>query len=319
MQGLYSMILEITKEKSNNGFFGGPKSITFDVTFQNEEYVITVEQCVVRKIKIVPKTHANIKDLLSLFLSLEILLMLFDGQFYTTLLASDGTTDITDSINQQESAFFHSADFMQGGNNTLIDFYKILNSDLFHKWMSLKEELDIIHNMFLYTVADIKLPIDIRCAQLVELFEGLSELIHKKYPDFSLNPIQKEKNKKESKLKFRLLSTIEKYGLSLFSEELSCIKNELGTALVNTRNRIAHIKREQKKPYLEDDENLFYSIKLSILYRIVLFDLLGVIDEVDKDNLDKYIAKINSRIGLENFFEKLKNQLKSNDISDQNI
>lgn len=312
------MELEITKKKLNNGFFGGPKAVSFDVIYHNEEYVITIEQCVIRKIRIVSKEHTSIKNLLSLFLSLEILLMLFDGQFYTTVMASDGTTDITDSINQQEAAFFHSADFMLGSNNTLIDFYKILNSDLFHKWLSLKDELDIIHNMYLYSVADIHLPIDIRCAQLVELFEGLAELIHNNYPEFLINPIQKENGKRESTLKFRLISTIEKFGLSLFSEELSCVKDELGTALVNTRNRIAHIKRKQKLPYLESNENLFYTIKLSILYRIVLFDLLGVIDEIDLDKLSRYVDKINNRIGLETFFEKLKIQTKNNDVSDQN-
>lgn len=62
-----------------------------------------------------------------------------------------------------------------------------------------------------------------------------------------------------------LVPVLEQHGIETFS-----------AALKESRNRIAHIKAKQGKLFLDGKESVLYLCKLSMLYRIILFDLLEI-------------------------------------------
>ena len=121
--------------------------------------------------------------ILYVFNNLNTLLMLFDGKFVPIVKISVDSQDITQDFSERVIPIYHSADSMLGSENILIDFSKILNEQIFSDWIELRKELDIFHNMVLYCLSDLKIPIDMKCAFMIEAFEGLSELITLKKPE----------------------------------------------------------------------------------------------------------------------------------------
>lgn len=63
--------------------------------------------------------------------------------------------------------------------------------------------------------------------------------------------------------------------------------------LVNSRNRIAHIKSKQNRKFLNGDESVLYLHKLSLMYRIILLDLLDIPLNRYKERLSNRIETIN--------------------------
>ena len=74
---------------------------------------------------------------------------------------------------------------MIGAWNKLLDFEKVLNVDRFLKWYLIKNELDMVYNTVLYCLSNVKMPVDIKCAFMVESCKGLHELAKRKNPDFT--------------------------------------------------------------------------------------------------------------------------------------
>lgn len=253
-----------------NGFLGGPKTKAFAVSINDMGYEVTIDQLGQREITI-SSSSDNYDNLLSVYYNLETLLMLFDGQFYPVIKAFDGA-DITNSWNKRSLPCYSSADFMIGVSNRLLDFDEVLDESLFKKWCSLRSELDIVHNMVLYCLSSVEMPKDMQCAFMTEAFEGLCELINNRNPLFELPRVPP----KESKLKHYFLAVADKYDTEIFVKEFSQNKDGFAQILVDSRNRIAHIKSKQKRRYLDGRESVMLIVKLSLLYRIALFDLLGI-------------------------------------------
>lgn len=46
--------------------------------------------------------------------------------------------------------------------------------------------------------------------------------------------------------------------------------------MVNSRVRIIHIKREQKGLYFNGNESVLYTLKISLLYRCIIFKVLNI-------------------------------------------
>lgn len=63
--------------------------------------------------------------------------------------------------------------------------------------------------------------------------------------------------------------------------------------LVNSRNRIAHIKSKQNRKFLNGDESVLYLHKFSLMYRIILLDLLDIPLNRYKERLSNCIETIN--------------------------
>ena len=270
-------------QELENGILGGPKSKCFSAHINGKSVEIEISQNGIRNI-VINSDDGTYSDILSLYYAFETLLMLFDGQFYTVTKACDGT-EITISWKKREPIKYTSADYMIGSWNRLINFEEILDESIFLKWYELENELDLIHNMVLFCLSNADTPIDIKCAFMIEAYEGICELIHDKDQAFALPSVKN----KESKLKKYFLSVVEKYGIDIFEKELIINKQQFAQILVNSRNRIAHIKRKQDRQYLNGEECVQFLIKLSFLYRVIIFDLLGI-------PVCKYYDKLKSQI-----------------------
>ena len=289
----------IITQKPDYEFLGGPKHKGFTVNLNGESYDIDIDQIGKRTITI-STTSSNYNGTLSVFYSLETLLMLFDGHFYPVERAFDGA-DITASWKERSLSCYSSADFMLDSKNRLIEFDAVLDEPLFHKWLALKKELDIVHNMVLYCLSSVKMPKDMQCAFMVETFIGICELVAKMDVSFVVPSVPK----RDSKLKYYFLAVAERYGADIFAEEFSRNRDTFAQILVNSRNRIAHIKSRQGRVYLNGEESVFYMMKLSLLYRVVLFDLLGIPSSKYENALLSRVQKVNDHTVIKDFLNTL--------------
>ena len=77
--------------------------------------------------------------------------------------------------------------------------------------------------------------------------------------------------------------------------------------LVETRNRIAHIRTKNNKQFLDGDENLWYNSKLFLLYRVVIFELLNIQKSTYEKKLVEKVSENDSLDKVKSFLKKLKN------------
>ena len=166
-------------------------------------------------------------------------------------------------------------------------FDSFLN-DLYDKWEQLLEELDIAHQMYLYAMGDTKITVDVKCAFLIELSETLAEVL-KAYT----NSFQKLKPGNGTSLKACVKALIEEYGKDIFEREMEANEKEFLSTVINSRVRIMHIKRNQKIKYFDGNESVLYILKLSLLYRRILLETLGVEKQVYVDKLRKCVSRLN--------------------------
>lgn len=253
----------------------------------------------------------SVFDLYALFSRIERLLMLFDGAFISLSeiqLSKSDTVDekILHSCEEHfmkgRLSYFMSADFCNYSIEKMLGFDSIITADLYCKWENLLDELDVVHQMYLYSLSNSGMTVDIKCAFLIELAEPLVEIV-KKHTNFyaSLTP-----GARGTSLKNCLDALITKYGVDIFERELSNDYEKFLSALVNSRVRIMHIKREQKGVYFNGAESVLYALKMSLLYRRIMFEVLGI-DEVNyRDNLKKCVSRLDKwNDTLDNFLIKL--------------
>lgn len=294
------MKLTVT-QKPKNGVLGEPKALKFSMHYGDVNYDLSIEQCVQRTITIASQSQVTYPDILKVYYSLETLLMILDGQFYPVVSAFEDSIEITHSWQRRTLPSYNSADFMIGHGNVLAGFETVVNSERLLKWISLREELDIIHNMVLYCLSRVQMPKDMQCAFMAEAFEGLSELVSKRKPEIVFNQAKKG----ESQLKINLLTFITNYGALIFQEETKNDARILAQILVDSRNRIAHIKSKQGRVYLDGAESVMYLKKLSLMYRIVLIELLEIDESVYLTRLSSQVKLINELDTMKKFLQKL--------------
>lgn len=189
----------IVRECPNNGILGGPfeKTITAYIGQQHSLAEISIEQFGERIITVHTVEDASIYDLHHLYFDLKRLIMLMDGQFYPITSVTQDGVEITTSIQKKLLPNYFSADFMIGENNRLINFDEVLSETLFSNWCLIQEELDIVHNTALYCLSRVEMPVDMKCAFLIEAFIGVGEIIQSKKSEFVL---PKRKSREESQL-----------------------------------------------------------------------------------------------------------------------
>lgn len=290
----------ITQDFQNKAF-GIPKNIFFEAHLGDDTYKLTIHQERHRTIT-VESASSNYQDMLHIIYSLQTLLMLFDGRFYPVISVHDGA-DITTSWIKRELPCYHSADFMTYSTNKLLDFDKVLDAKCYEKWLVLEQQLDIIHKMVLYSLSDVKMPIDMKCAFMIEAFEGLSDLVSHERTEYKLPKVDKRKH--ESKLQKYLNKIIGEYGSSIFNAEMQVDLDQFTHILVTSRNRIAHIQKKKVHSYLNGDESFVYLLKLSLLYRVVLLGLLHISCNMYEESLDFFVRQINNYSATAQFLEKL--------------
>lgn len=296
--------------KEDNFILGGPYIIEFN-TIGDKQFHIKVEQGGIRKIMITSDEDVSVFDLHAVLSRIERLLMLLEGTFIplTEIQLSESDTVEKSVLSSCKGHFmigrlsyFSSADFCRYSENKLLRFDSVLTSELFCKWEQLLDELDVVHQMYLYSLGDSGITVDVKCAFLIELAEPLIEIL-KKHTNFfaSLTP-----GKRGTTLKDCLDALIRKYGVDIFRSELLNNYEQVLSAMVNSRVRIMHIKREQKGVYFNGDESVLYILKMNLLYRRIMFEVLNI-DEVNyRDNLIKCVSKLDKWNDiLDGFLQKL--------------
>lgn len=179
--------------QNNKLLLDGPHTVSFDIG-DNKPFHISIEQCEVRKITITSAEEVSIFDLHTVFSRIERLLMLFDGTFIplAELQLTESSSTSEDNVlhsckehfMKSRLSYFSSADFCSYKVNRLLAFNSIFIRELFCKWEQLLEELDMVHQIYLYSLSDSGITVDVKCAFLIELAEPLIEIV-KKHTNFS--------------------------------------------------------------------------------------------------------------------------------------
>ena len=289
---------------------GGPHEVSFDIE-KNVIFRIDIEQCGIRKISLTSDVDVSVLDLYAIFSCVEKLLMLFDGVFISLSKIQLSESDTFDEkiLHSWEEHFmkgrlsyYMSADFCNYSIEKMLQFDSIISADLFRKWEYLLDELGVVHQMYLYFLSNSGITVDIKCAFLIELAEPLVEIVKKHTNQFTLlTP-----GARGTSLRKCLDALINRYGVDIFKcELLSNYENFLST-LVNSRVRIMHIKCEHKGMYFNGEESVLYALKISLLYRKILFEVLNIDEANYRDNLKKCVSKLNKwNDNLDKFLIKL--------------
>lgn len=271
-------------------FLGGP----YTAQFQADDPLtvqVKIVQFGLRTITIESSVDTPIDNLYCVFSRVERLLMMFDGRFMQ-LRALEFSSSDTASPAQLVScaqhcmnnrlAYFNSTDFCKYDFHRLLNFWNVITSELYVKWVDLLNELDIVHQVYLYALCGKEQPVDIKCAFLIELAEPLVEVVKSYTQLFS-----KLKPGDGTSLRRCISDLIKKYGTLVFEKELSGKFDAFSKVLVNSRVRIMHIKKNQKSRFLEGKECVLYAVKMQFLYRKIIFDLL----EIDQSEYEKQLKK----------------------------
>lgn len=197
--------------------------------------------------------------------------MIFDGMFIPLsqlqFSESDTSTEnalrsCSDNLMKSRLSYFASADFCNYSIDKLLEFDSILTSKLYSKWEELLEELDVVHQVYLYSLSGSGITVDVKCAFMIELSEPLVEIIKENTNLFaSLKP-----GTRRTTLKSCLDALITQFGADIFKSESSINYEQFLSAIVNSRVWIMHIKRKQKGIYLDGNESVLYTLKLNLLY-----------------------------------------------------
>lgn len=296
--------------EADNLMLDCPHILEFD-TIGEKQFHIKIEQIGVRKITIAANEDVVVYDLNAVLTRIERLLMLFDGVFIPLkeMRFSDSDTVEAELLNsyrnnlvQNRLPYYISADFCSYSADRLIEFDKILTAELFKKGVNLIHELDVVHQMYLYSMSNSKITVDVKCAFLIELAEPLIEMVKEHTKFFSsLSP-----GNRGTSLKNCIDALITKYGEDIFKSELSGNYEQFLSALVNSRIRIMHIKRKQSGVYFNRNESILYLMKMSLLYRKIMFEVLDIDASHYRERLLKIVSRINQwNSVLEKFLLKL--------------
>ena len=169
-------------------------------------------------------------------------------------------------------------------------------SEIFKRWINLDNSLGIIHNMFLYANYSEDLTPDVKCALILQTFEPLADdLIDKEYIKIDAKESQRickncgniTKQKTKITLADKLICIMETFGKDIFVKENIA---HLAKMAKNTRNKIVHLDRD-KKETLSGKQTGCYYFKFNLLYRIIIFRMLGINDEsIDKQIRQKSLS-----------------------------
>lgn len=288
---------------------GGPKNLNFHT---GDNITVKIEQLGIRIITVEAEQEESFRELYGIFTKVERLLMLLDGRFIALKELSfkdsaEGTLghlkSYANNIMRTRLSYYNSADFCNSTSDKLMDYEAIITPELFTDWQELLVELDIVHQMFLYSVSDSKMPIDAKCAFLIELAEPLVEIV-KAHTHFysSLNP-----GERGTSLKMCVDALISKYGTDIFAKEIASKYDKFLQTIVNSRVRIMHIKRQQKGLFLNGPESVLYAQKMTLLYRRIMFEILDIDEDTYKENMQSLIDSLDTWNNIqEKFLAKLK-------------
>ena len=230
---------------------------------------------------------------------IEQLLFVFDGRFYPIESAKmiDKMENPTIYQNEVDGYFdnrppiYQSIDICRYRLMKLVNFKDIDLSNALLEWARVSDELDIAFNMLLYCLSDIHMPVDCKISSMIEMTKPFGEIMEKNNDSFQ---IERTGDKKKLILKTALNAVIKTFGTEIFSKEINGNFIEFLDMLVNTRNKISHVKSLQDKACLDGVQCVFYIAKLSIMYRKIIFMLIGIDDTMYTDNIIKAVEALDN-------------------------
>lgn len=294
-------IIQILK----NGILGTDRTVYLNRNVDGYNFDIQIIENGIRSIKILSVREAPIRLLWSEFCLLESLLMLGTGIFLDIFEQHHIVNGKREHSDELDYLVNNRVSYYKSGEVSYLPFKKMLSNEYLASeekiiiWENIRAELDIIHPMIMYCLSDIKLPIDCKCALMIEAMEPLAELVGKNSNEF------KCPEDKKQQLKVRLKALICTYGEDIFSKEYER-KEEFIQVLVNSRNRIAHIRSENDRMVLNGEESALYLMKLSLFYRRIILTTIGVEYKMYSSILKEEIRQLDTWNGIsDNFIDKL--------------
>ena len=155
-------------QEIENGLFGGP----YNLELYDKGISIHVEQWGIRKTTISSNNEVIFSDLINQFTRLDRLMMIFDGEFYPITKIetnSHGNTNILDldDFTKTRISSYKSAPLVKGNHSSLLSPFCCVNNEMFAKWKELDDELNLVHQMYVYTLSDNGFPIDGKIAFMI--------------------------------------------------------------------------------------------------------------------------------------------------------
>lgn len=285
-----------------NGILEGPKQLNFK--FKN--FNISIDQIGIRIITIIADKICECDKMYSTFCSLERLITLFEGQFLETKqisiyldndLETEACKQKAQKIMESRLKYCDTIDLLKHSKFKLLSIYDILNEQILSEWISLEKDLGIVNQIYLYSISSIGLPVDGKVANLIEMFESLAEIIK-----FRTQHLKNFKITRNTTLCDCIKAVINLYGTNIFSKEIKKDLGKFSSVLVNTRVNIMHIKLKRRNPYLSGTESCLYIAKISLLYRTIVFDLLGINLQFYKSKVDTIVNDLNNWNNILNIF-----------------
>lgn len=281
-------------QTNDNGMFGGPYLNDFEYVYNNTNYRVKIEQNIKREILIGTDKVVKCSELFEMESLIEQLLFVFDGRFYPIESAKmiDKMEDPTIYQNKVDGYFdnrppiYQSIDICRYRLMKLVNFKDIDLSNALLEWARVSDELDIAFSMLLYCLSDIHMPVDCKISSMIEMTKPFGEIMVKSNDSFQIERIG---GKNKLTLKTALAAVINTFGTEIFSKEINGDFKEFLDMLVNTRNKISHVKSLQNKKCLDGVQCAFYIAKLSLIYRKMIFILIGIDTELYNENIIKAV------------------------------
>lgn len=227
---------------------------------------------------------------------------LFDGVFFAPTSITADSVEHIDEFRKKLLPYFVSQEQHVCFDLKMDDkTYK----HIFVKWSKLNKEIKIIHQMFLYNSFVEGNPIDIRFSLLLEVFEPLADVLKSKGiitiatnttpPKLcpNCNAVVARGKKKSPTFSEKLKAITDIYKKSVFKEDY---KNEMLRQAVNLRNRIFHVDADKKK-YLNGKRCGVYFFKFALMYRCIIFSLLGFSEHEYMPIAERWLKEFNTRYG----------------------
>lgn len=286
-------------QTNDDGTFGGPFVNDFEYTYKGVTYRVKIEQILKRELLIGTDEKVECIELFDMESFLEILLFLFDGRFYPIENAAMIDENEDPSIYQNKVNHYYnnrppiykSIDICRHQFMKLVNFKDIDLTNTLLEWARISNELDIAFNMLLYCLSDIHMPVDCKISSIIEMVKPFGEIVENNNRSFH---IERNKRTKRMDLRIALETVIQTFGSEIFYKELNGNFQEFLDLLVNTRNKISHVKSLQDKACLDGVQCVFYIAKLSIMYRKIIFMMIGIDDTMHTDNIIKAVETLNN-------------------------
>ncbi len=271
---------------------------TFEHSMNRNIFSVTISQeAPYRSIEIRSKTPTKAKQLWETLLRITRFCMLFDGEFLKLVSSEfqlkNRKTEWSDKIAQEYSKrrlpYYSSANFTTG--SSFICPLRCISDVSLNKWIEVENKLQLIHPMALYGMSRLEIPADIRVAILIEIFEPLFHKLTNQGEDSKVY------------LQKILENIIIEYGKDIFSIETKKDISRFTSILKESRHRIFHINMDIHY-FLNGSESILYAVKLSMLYRKVLLDFIGIDYTIYSEKLKAIVSRWNKWDGIADSFCK---------------